>query len=957
MFPNTDSDMKVQRKREREPAFIGAALQVAQMLPGMIKGVAGLFKNKEEAANKTNGALAMAGNMADHANDYQTEQEYNKRFNVDYAKGGELKFNGAGMTVVGRDGKVRTVDPNRISTAFIKKNGYSEWGGSEGQRVRKVYRKGDFNNEGYLKSDSLHLVTNGGLGSRDIRDRTIYDHEYSREEVAKRELAKKFDIPVASTIKSMDVKVNEAEHKAAVEAGKRKSAKYIVSKPTNYQNTGNSYVDDNVNKFTDELNVYRSSHRKPEVEAAKERIRQGDGESINRFLDVADAMKSSGKLNDEMYNQLLSEYGVKGRAATVNKDANNAEFSNIRAPKNLVTTMKATVGAITAPLVKGMIDHAPQSGATPTVKPIGSNEVVVGGGANKRDGINIDAPNGIKAKVNKGEVLKVEPDTGTMKVLSTSPELGNPAAKVKEGEKGFEQAFKEQEIKKNTTIKGIDKLNSMKVKRTGSYNGDEFPLKRRLLGYDKNAGAFGNDSTYVQNEYEPYNITVVGGGRKGYQTELADPTAAINPRTSKTAREALSKDDYNFHDDKPIRFTDAQNRYDYEPSEITYPSNPTFNGTIYKGWSRNPNGKGYFQGAANGASTTPVANVNMPDANVDNSTTPIPETTPVATPVATRAVATKPKVNPLAAGRAAFLANRANDNSLEKTIAGSTITTPTIAKPNLAVSSDVKAPAIGMKSSTDAIADTNKIYADNKKGFFGKIGDALGSDKFGDVVNSVAPVLSSIFTANKANDIQAPAPPPQIPNEYTRTRVNVNPQIQASRRAMHATVRENESNTISSAARVARNSKAYGDNAQREAEIYGTRENMETQLQQGAAQMRSRNNTYNSMNMAKHNENVAAVNNQKTMMKIQAMNSGLAGVTGAYRDMQSRKDKNYMDDQTIRAMVAGSPEGSTQRMLEFGVGSAQSRANMFNLETDPAKRAKLFKTFTDKERKAYNIKP
>jgi hypothetical protein len=173
---------------------------------------------------------------------------------------------------------------------------------------------------------------------------------------------------------------------------------------------------------------------------------------------------------------------------------------------------------------------------------------------------------------------------------------------------------------------------------------------------------------------------------------------------------------------------------------------------------------------------------------------------------------------------------------------------------------------------------------------------------------------------------------------------------------MRTTVNDNEGNTISSAARVARNSKAYGDNAQREAEIYGTRENMEAQLQQGGAQIRSRNNIYNSMNMAKYNEGVAAIDNQKTAIKMQAVNSGLAGVAGAYRDRQARADKNYMDDQTIRAMVAGSPEGSMERMMQFGVGSAQSRANMFNLETDPAKRAKLYKTFTDKERKAYNIK-
>jgi hypothetical protein len=91
------------------------------------------------------------------------------------------------------------------------------------------------------------------------------------------------------------------------------------------------------------------------------------------------------------------------------------------------------------------------------------------------------------------------------------------------------------------------------------------------------------------------------------------------------------------------------------------------------------------------------------------------------------------------------------------------------------------------------------------------------------------------------------------------------------------------------------------------------------------------------------------------MLKAQSINSGIAGTAAAFRDMQSRRDKNDMDSQSLLAMIAGSPEGSAERMIDFGVGDPKTWATMYRSTTNQKLKDKLYNRLTPKQRKSYGI--
>jgi hypothetical protein len=654
------------------------------------------------------------------------------------------------------------------------------------------------------------------------------------------------------------------------------------------------------------------------------------------------------------------------------------------------------------PTIASMIASAPQRGAKPTIKPIGNNEVVVGGGANKRDGINLDIPNGIKAKVNKGEVLKVEPQTGNVKVLSTAPELGNPASKVKQGEEGFEEAFKEQEMKKG-------KSNN----RVGAYEGNEYlygytPRKKTLMPYQRMKGngvttapARGGAQDLGDNAMPFPGLGLVGTAGRGIaaiagkagrvagkvKNAFKAETLLNNPKTvysvlgtgAAIAAGGMGTALYDMHGnlkaaDAEIKADAAKLNNSIQRSSGTATPNDS-SSAVKVDSTENP----YIK------PTKYTINYNLTSHHqpYGNQAIATSETTQQPAARTKRRAVVKPKVAvPDLRQTLKFVAGKDSTGDEATEFAKiAPVTNPATRGVEQAVAAAV--PATTTPATTAAAATTGAttgttgttggvpVKGATPKGTTGgadskgsKLGNLWGNvkewgsnpDNISDLTNALAPIAAAQVGYKAASELKGPAAQARIPYEEFRDKINVTPQINASRRAMHSTISDVNENSVSSAARTARNSKALNDNAQREAQIYGAQQNQEAAMFNQGAAARSQTNTYNAMLANQFAKENADVKNTSTMLKAQSINSGIAGTAAAFRDMQSRRDKNNMDSQSLLAMIAGSPEGSAERMIKFGVGNPKVWATMYHSTTDPKLKGELYNKLTPSQRKAYGIK-
>lgn len=193
---------------------------------------------------------------------------------------------------------------------------------------------------------------------------------------------------------------------------------------------------------------------------------------------------------------------------------------------------------------------------------------------------------------------------------------------------------------------------------------------------------------------------------------------------------------------------------------------------------------------------------------------------------------------------------------------------------------------------------------------------SMGAGDWADVANVAAPIMSSVFGIKAANKMVAPVAPTKVAPAQYQTRVNVQPQINASKRGRDASMRLAEENTVSSAARVARGNQAIDADAQRQAEIYGTKQNIEASLHNQGEESRARTDQYNSAMAYQHGTAVAGVKNQATMLKANAKINAV-GVPAAYlRDKQAREDLAENDLLKMKWAAAGDSTNSAEAIAE-----------------------------------------
>lgn len=180
--------------------------------------------------------------------------------------------------------------------------------------------------------------------------------------------------------------------------------------------------------------------------------------------------------------------------------------------------------------------------------------------------------------------------------------------------------------------------------------------------------------------------------------------------------------------------------------------------------------------------------------------------------------------------------------------------------------------------------------------------------------------IGSYFTNRKMlNRLKSPSQPIAEQATKLKTRININPQLDRMRESISAAERDIDSNTASSRTALARKQRLRNAGLQTASELYGNKENTETQLinqdRLNQQQVTSRNiAAYNAYQTNKTNfEN--AVEEKKSENAVNL----ISGSVGVLQDMLSRKEKREADTQNRLAIAAANPNVNPRILRDIGI--------------------------------------
>lgn len=180
--------------------------------------------------------------------------------------------------------------------------------------------------------------------------------------------------------------------------------------------------------------------------------------------------------------------------------------------------------------------------------------------------------------------------------------------------------------------------------------------------------------------------------------------------------------------------------------------------------------------------------------------------------------------------------------------------------------------------------------------------------------------LGSYFvTKNQINKMRGPGQPMLISANKLKTKHNINPQLDKIREDKFEAYRDIDSNTASSRVGLARKQRVRNSANQMTNQLYGNKENIETQLinqdklnQQGVRQ-------FNAQQYNQYLDRKTAFENGIREAKINNINNLFTGINSGIQDMITRYENRKALNNTIGAMRAGAPNVDDRIMRDAGV--------------------------------------
>lgn len=206
--------------------------------------------------------------------------------------------------------------------------------------------------------------------------------------------------------------------------------------------------------------------------------------------------------------------------------------------------------------------------------------------------------------------------------------------------------------------------------------------------------------------------------------------------------------------------------------------------------------------------------------------------------------------------------------------------------------------------------------------------DGKGQGKFKNITaadwiglgSNVAGSLASYFASRRAiNKMIGPGQPTLISANKLKTKYNINPQLDRIREDKFEAYRDIDSNTASSRVSLARKQRVRNAAGQAANELYGNKENIETNLINQDRRNQQSVRQFNAQQYNQYIDRKAAFDNGIREAKVTNINNLFSGINAGIQDMISRYENRKALNNTISAMRASAPNVDDRIMRDAGV--------------------------------------
>lgn len=186
--------------------------------------------------------------------------------------------------------------------------------------------------------------------------------------------------------------------------------------------------------------------------------------------------------------------------------------------------------------------------------------------------------------------------------------------------------------------------------------------------------------------------------------------------------------------------------------------------------------------------------------------------------------------------------------------------------------------------------------------------------------SNVAGSLASYFASKRAiNKMRGPSQPTLISASKLKTKYNINPQLDRIREDKFEAYRDIDSNTASSRVSLARKQQVRNAAGQAANELYGNKENIETNLINQDRRNQQSVRQFNAQQYNQYIDRKAAFDNGIREAKVTNINNLFSGINAGIQDMISRYENRKALNNTIGAMRASAPNVDDRIMRDAGV--------------------------------------
>lgn len=186
--------------------------------------------------------------------------------------------------------------------------------------------------------------------------------------------------------------------------------------------------------------------------------------------------------------------------------------------------------------------------------------------------------------------------------------------------------------------------------------------------------------------------------------------------------------------------------------------------------------------------------------------------------------------------------------------------------------------------------------------------------------SNVAGSLASYFASRRAiNKMRGPGQPTLISANKLKTKYNINPQLDRIREDKFEAYRDIDSNTASSRVSLARKQRVRNAAGQAVNQLYGEKENIETNLINQDRRNQQSVRQFNAQQYNQYIDRKTAFDNGIREAKLTNVNNLFTGINAGIQDIISRYENRKALNNTIGAMRASAPNVDDRIIRDAGV--------------------------------------